>query len=34
MKNLQKYSSHLLAVLGFVIVAVIYFYPVLKGEEI
>jgi len=34
MKNLQKYSSHLLAVLGFVIVAVIYFYPVLKGEQI
>lgn len=34
MKNLQKYSSHLLAILGFVIVAVIYFYPVLKGEQI
>ena len=34
MKYLQKYSSHLLAVLGFIIVAVIYFYPVLKGEQI
>jgi hypothetical protein len=34
MKNLQKLYPHLLAVIGFVFIALIYFYPVLKGEKI
>jgi hypothetical protein len=34
MKNLQKFLPHLMAVLGFVLVAVFYFYPVLKGQKI
>lgn len=34
MKNLQKFLPHLMAVLGFVLVAVFYFYPILKGQKI
>lgn len=34
MKNLNKLYPHLFAVLGFVIVSLIYFYPVLQGKEI
>src|SRR5690606_10155961 len=34
MKNLKKFTPHLLALVGFVIVALIYFYPVLQGKEI
>lgn len=34
MKVINKYYSHLLAVIGFVIVSLIYFYPVLQGKEI
>ncbi|MCR5862297.1 YfhO family protein [Flavobacterium sp. J372] len=34
MKNLNRFYPHLLALLGFVLVAVIYFYPVLQGKEI
>ncbi len=34
MKNLKKFTPHLLALVGFVIVALVYFYPVLQGKEI
>lgn len=33
MKNLNRYYPQLLALLGFVIVALIYFYPVLQGNK-
>lgn len=34
MKQIQKLYPHLLAVIGFIIVALIYFYPVLQGKKI
>ena len=34
MKNLKNYVPHLLALMGFVVVALAYFYPVLSGKEI
>jgi hypothetical protein len=34
MNQLKKLYPHLLAVLGFVIIAIIYFYPVLQGKKI
>lgn len=34
MEKLKKFIPHLLAVVGFVIVALIYFYPVLQNKEI
>ena len=34
MKILQKLQPHLLAFLGFIFVALIYFYPVLQGKKI
>lgn len=34
MKQLQKFYPHLAAVFGFIIVALIYFYPVLQGKKI
>lgn len=34
MKQLQKFYPHLASVFGFVIVALIYFYPVLQGKKI
>jgi len=34
MKNLNRFYPHLLAVLGFVVVSLIYFYPVLQGKKI
>ena len=34
MKNISKLYPHLLAVIGFVIVSLIYFYPVLQGKKI
>ena len=34
MKNINRFYPHLLALLGFVIVAVIYFSPVLQGKKI
>lgn len=34
MNSLKKYYSHALAILGFVIVSLLYFYPVLQGKKI
>lgn len=34
MKQLQKFYPHLLSVFGFIIIALIYFYPVLQGKKI
>ena len=34
MKQFQKYYSHLAAVLGFVIISLLYFLPVLQGKKI
>lgn len=34
MEKLKKYLPHLLAVLGFVLVAIIYFYPVMQNQKI
>lgn len=34
MKNINRFYPHLLAVLGFVVVSLIYFYPVLQGKKI
>ena len=34
MKTFQKYYSHALAIIGFVFVALLYFYPVLQNKKI
>ena len=34
MQKIKPYYPHLLALLGFVIAALLYFYPVLKGDVI
>ena len=34
MKQIQKLYPHVVAILGFVLVAVLYFYPVLQGKKI
>ena len=34
MKKLQKFLPHLLAVIGFILVSVVYFYPILQGKKI
>lgn len=34
MKQLQKFYPHLLAILGFIIISLLYFYPVLQGKKI
>jgi hypothetical protein len=34
MKNLKKHLPHLLAIAGFILVALIYFYPVLQDQKI
>jgi uncharacterized protein YneF (UPF0154 family) len=34
MKQLQKFYPHLLALLGFVCISIVYFYPVLQGKKI
>lgn len=34
MKQLQKLYPHLLAIIGFIIISLIYFYPVIQGKKI
>ncbi|MBY8961880.1 YfhO family protein [Flavobacterium sp. D11R37] len=34
MKNINKFYPHLFALVGFIIVSLIYFYPVLQGKKI
>ena len=34
MKQLQKLYPHFLAILGFILVSLIYFYPILQGKKI
>lgn len=34
MKNINRVYPHLLAILGFIIVSLIYFYPVMQGKKI
>ena len=34
MKQIQKFYPHLVAVIGFIIVSLFYFYPVLQGKKI
>ncbi|WP_445716626.1 YfhO family protein [Flavobacterium sp.] len=34
MKNIKAFYTHLLVVVGFILVSLFYFYPVLKGEKI
>ena len=34
MKQIQKLYPHLLAIVGFIMVSIIYFYPVLQGKKI
>lgn len=34
MKQIQKFYPHLIAIIGFIIVSLFYFYPVLQGKKI
>ena len=34
MKQLQKFYPHFLAIIGFILVSILYFYPVLQGKKI
>ena len=34
MKNIQKIVPHILILIGFVLVSLVYFYPVLQGNKI
>ncbi len=34
MDNLKKYYPHIIAVLGFVFISLVYFYPVMQGKKI
>jgi hypothetical protein len=34
MKNVEKFYPHLLAFTGFVLIAILYFYPVLQGKQL
>jgi hypothetical protein len=33
MKKLEKFAPHIYAIFGFIVIAVIYFYPVLSGKN-
>ncbi|SEQ06560.1 YfhO family protein [Flavobacterium urocaniciphilum] len=34
MKKLEKFAPHLYAIFGFIVIALIYFYPVLSGKQL
>ncbi len=34
MKQIQKFYPHLLALIGFVLISLVYFYPILQGKKI
>jgi hypothetical protein len=34
MKKLEKFAPHLYAIFGFIVIAIIYFYPVLAGKQL
>ena len=34
MKQIQKLYPHLVAIIGFIVISLIYFYPVLQGKKI
>ncbi len=34
MKQLQKLYPHLLAIIGFIVISLVYFYPILQGKKI
>ncbi|MEN9326705.1 MAG: hypothetical protein RI943_1126, partial [Bacteroidota bacterium] len=34
MKKLEKFAPHIYAIFGFIVIAIIYFYPVLAGKQI
>ncbi|MFN8326296.1 MAG: hypothetical protein U0T80_11225, partial [Flavobacteriaceae bacterium] len=34
MKSIQKFYPHFLAIIGFITVSLLYFYPVLQGKKI
>lgn len=34
MKKLEKFAPHIYAIFGFIVIAIIYFYPVLSGKQI
>ena len=34
MKQLQKFYPHLLAIIGFIVISLVYFYPILQGKKI
>jgi len=34
MKQLQKFYPHLLAIIGFIVISLVYFYPVIQGKKI
>ena len=34
MKQLQKFYPHFLAIFGFILISLLYFYPVLQGKKI
>ena len=34
MKKFEKFAPHLYAIFGFIVIAIIYFYPVLSGKQI
>ena len=34
MKQLQKFYPHLLAIIGFIVISLVYFYPIIQGKKI